>query len=151
MMGSIIILVLCVIFWKNHLFAVICYGLVLYLMTQSMTVMIVPEVATPLVLSMGLFLILFYLEIRGIVPKNIIGKNQLLIALSVIRFPVNWNYLSDFIFRLHHWGPIVYDGAQPSLGAAVGFILLGPVYVVLFMSIMLVALYFVPKLFQRKL
>ncbi len=140
-MEPIFILVLCVIFWKNHLFAVICYGLVLYLMTQNMTIVINSEVSMFLVLSIGLFLILFYLEIRGIVPKDIIKKNKLLIILSAIRFPVNWYYFSDFVFRLRHWEPIVYDGDQPSLGAAVGFILLGPVGVVVLLSVILIGFY----------
>ena len=141
--------VLCVLLWRNHLFAAICYGLVVYLLTQNMTMMLFPSFSVPIVVSIAIFLVLFYLEYRNPTIQEASKKSKLLIALSILRIPVNWNYLGDFIFRLQNWAPIVNDFDQPSLGAAVGLMILVPATIVLILSIILMALYI--KKLQTKL
>jgi len=134
-------LVLSAIFARNHLFAIIIYICMILLSYFNMTVMLFPGSHTLLIISILLFLILFLIGRRCKKIATQTGKT-LLIVLAVVRYPMNSLYLADIIFRLQHWGPINdIPTDQPSLGAAIGCMLIYPLAATIIFSIILLFFY----------
>lgn len=143
-------LVLCAIFARNHIFAAIIYVCMLLLSYLNMTVMLFTGAHILLIALVLIFLALFVVERRW---KKVKGRAAkiLLIALAIVRYPVNFVYLGDIIFRLQHWGPINnITGSQPSLGAAVGCMLIFPLMAALLAAVTLLILYAVQIKQERR-
>jgi hypothetical protein len=140
-LSVVLSLVLCVVFVRNHLFsAVVCsgmYGLWYY----GMTVMLFEGAERLLIALAVLFAVLFIIEkvVKPLKSRAIVNMDW---VLGIVRFPANFVYAGDIIFRLLHWGP-VSDVArdQPSLRAVVGSMLELPLVVSAAMGVVLLVLY----------
>lgn len=134
-------LILSAIFARNHLFAIIIYICMMLLSCFNMTVMLFPGSHALLIISIFLLLTLFLVE-RWWKEVKTRRTKTLLNALAIVRYPVNSIYLGDIIFRLHHWGPINdIPTDQPSLGAAIGCMLIYPLAATIIFSIILLVFY----------
>jgi hypothetical protein len=134
-------LVLCAIFARNHVFAAVIYVCMLLLSYFNMTVMLFMEAEILLIALVLIFLALFVIERQWKRVKG--GRAKILLnALAIIRYPVNFIYLGDIIFRLQHWGPIDdIPQNQPLLGSAVGYMLELPLVASLIAAVTLLVLY----------
>lgn len=107
----------------------------------DMTVMLFEGAEVLLVILALLFAALFVVEKVGKSSKSKTAGNVVWV-LGIVRFPANFVYLGDIIFRLGHWGPVSdIPRDQPSLGAAVGSMLEVPLVVTAVMGGLLLVLY----------
>lgn len=152
-LSLVLSLVLCVFFVRNHLFAaLICAGMYA-LWYYGMTTMLFEGAERLLIALAVLFAVLFIIEkvIRPLKSRAIVNMDW---VLGIVRFPANFVYAGDIIFRLMHWGR-VSDVArdQPSLGAAVGNIVEIPLAVSAAIGVVVLVLYAVQiiKAVKRKI
>ena len=116
-------LVFCAVFIRNHLFAaLICVGM-LVLGYLNMTVMLFKGAEVLLIILAVLFSVLFAVEkiFKPLSTKTTVNLGWI---LGIVRYPANFLYLGDIMFRLMNWVPIsgiVRD--QPSLGAGISSML----------------------------
>ena len=128
---------------RQHLFAAVIYGLMLALHAMRMTVLVNPLALPLLVVSATLFAILALMELNAAAAIRAHQSPRFLAkALLILRVPVTVLYLGDIIFRLHHWQALPQKPSdQPSLGAAVGGMLVVPLALIFLLSLMLVVYY----------
>jgi hypothetical protein len=143
-------LVLCAVFVRNHLFAAVIYLGMLGLRHLDMTVMLFEGSEVLLVILALLFAALFAVEKLGKPSKGKTAGNMVWV-LGIVRFPANFLYLGDIIFRAGHWGPVSdIPRDQPSLGAGIGSMLEVPLVVSVIMGTVLLFLYIVQMSGARK-
>lgn len=150
LLAFVLPLVLCAILARNHVFAAAIYVCMLLLSYLNMTVMLFVEAEILLIALVLIFLALFVIERQW--KKVKVGKTKILLnALAIVRYPVNFIYLGDIIFRLQHWGPIDdIPRDQPSLGAAVGCMLELPLVASLIAAVTLLILYVAQIIKERR-
>lgn len=146
-MDFILPLILCILFVRNHLFAIAVYCTILLLRFLNMTVMLMmPGMIVLVIVAILLLALLYFFEkqTRVIYLRSTL-ITTLAIILWIVRFPINFIYIQDIIFRIQHWVPLPTNKEawdQPSLGAAVGGMLSVPFLLMIIISAILLAVYF---------
>ena len=146
LLSFIIPLLICFILRKNYILTILCYGLMLFLYKQNMTVMVFANTIFPISLSIISFAALVYIEVKyKTINSTVYPQKETIRILSrlsaIIRFPINCVFLNDFIFRLQNWGPIDRNHDGPNLGAAIGAMLTQLIWIILIMSLLVLSLY----------
>lgn len=136
-------LVLCALFVRNHLFAaLICLGM-LVLGYLDMTVMLFEKAEVLLIILAALFAALFAIE-KIFKPLKTAATVNLGWALGIVRYPANFLYLGDILFRLMKQVPVSgIPRDQPSLGAGLGSVLEVPLMLSAVLAAVLLAFYVV--------
>ncbi|HRZ87250.1 MAG TPA: hypothetical protein P5287_05485 [bacterium] len=123
--------------------ALICLAM-LFLKMKNMTMMMDQRAAALLGILAIMFIILAVIErsIRHIGRSRNIFMFMMALLIQIIRFPLNFVYAQDVIFRLRCWGPLpagAAQGDQPSIGAAVGGMLDFPLGLLVILSGIVIA------------